>query len=54
MIFLVVALVLLTIGAFFFFVRLLKGPSLASRVIALDGISFSVAGRMPPEAPPGR
>jgi multicomponent Na+:H+ antiporter subunit F len=38
----VAALVLLTAGALFFFVRLLKGPSLASRVVALDGIVATI------------
>lgn len=37
-----VALVLLAIGGSFFFLRLLKGPSLASRVVALDGIVATV------------
>jgi multicomponent Na+:H+ antiporter subunit F len=36
------ALVLLAVGALFFFIRLLKGPSIASRVIALDGIVATI------------
>jgi multicomponent Na+:H+ antiporter subunit F len=36
------ALVLLAVGALFFFIRLLKGPSIASRVVALDGIVATI------------
>jgi multicomponent Na+:H+ antiporter subunit F len=36
------SLILLATGALFFSIRLLKGPSLASRVVALDGIVATI------------
>lgn len=36
------ALVLLAIGGGFFLIRILRGPSLASRIVAIDGVVATI------------